>query len=48
MNISIQESNLLKVVLEDYINQLQANDNVKILKEIIYNTPNLIQYSDIF
>lgn len=46
--ISIQESNLLKVVLEDYINQLQANDNVKILKEIIYNTPNLIQYSDIF
>lgn len=46
--ISIQESNLLKVVFEDYINQLQANDNVRILKEIIYKTPNLIQYSDIF
>ena len=46
--ISIQESHLLKAVLEDYIKKFKAKDDVKILKELIYKTKNLIQYSDIF
>lgn len=46
--ISNTEANLLKNILETYHKQFEACDNIKILLDQIYKTPNLIQYSDIF